>query len=440
MADRVLVIDDDPHLLSALSRQLGERFDLYSALSGREGVGMVTGANTSNQPFAVVLCDMRMPGMNGIETLKAIRDIAPITVRMMLTGDADQQTAIQAINEGDIFRFYAKPCPAGVLGEGIAAGVRQSQLLQAERRLAENEERWRLALQAVGDGVWDWTPPTGRMVFSDGWCRMLGHEAGDVAETDREWRDRIHPEDRAAVTGALDAHLRGETPDFRCEHRLLCRAEGYRWFLGRGVTVHRAADGSPARVIGTLSDVTERRRMEEVLRLQTEELRTLATTDALTGLWNRRHFLEKTSEELSRVKRYGHPLSVMMVDIDFFKRVNDTHGHEAGDIILRDFAHALKRKLRRTDMVGRLGGEEFAVLLPETDSTQSLDVAESIRLEIAGLSSALPDGTTLSVTASFGVTAMDGDDETIADMLRRADEALYDAKQNGRNRVEQRTR
>ncbi|MFD2233530.1 HD domain-containing phosphohydrolase [Phaeospirillum tilakii] len=133
MTDRVLLIDDDPHLLSALRRQLDEDFDLTTAAGGEAGIEAVR----AGPPFAVVVSDMRMPGLDGIETLSAIRTLAPDTVRMMLTGNADQQTAIDAINRGAILRFYTKPCPAEILREGIAAGVEQYRLVNAERDLLE---------------------------------------------------------------------------------------------------------------------------------------------------------------------------------------------------------------------------------------------------------------------------------------------------------------
>ena len=134
MEPGVLLIDDDPHLLSALRRQLGDRFDITTACGGEEGVETVRAAAS---PFGVVLSDMRMPGIDGIETLRRIREQAPDTVRMMLTGNADQQTAIDAINQGAIFRFYTKPCPSETLIEGLAAGLEQFRLVTAERDLLE---------------------------------------------------------------------------------------------------------------------------------------------------------------------------------------------------------------------------------------------------------------------------------------------------------------
>jgi response regulator RpfG family c-di-GMP phosphodiesterase len=137
MGERILIVDDDHHLLSALRRQLGERFELETAQGGQHAIDAVRAANDKRDPFAVVVCDMRMPGMDGIETLKRIRDLAPDTVRIMLTGNADQQTAIEAINQGAIFRFYTKPCSQEQLETGLDAALAQYRLITAERDLLE---------------------------------------------------------------------------------------------------------------------------------------------------------------------------------------------------------------------------------------------------------------------------------------------------------------
>ena len=138
MGERCLIVDDDHHLLSALRRQLGERFDLETAQGGQQAIEAVREAAGQRDPFAVVVCDMRMPGMDGIETLKRIRDLAPDTVRIMLTGNADQQTAIEAINQGSIFRFYTKPCSQEQLEAGLEAALGQYRLVTAERELLES--------------------------------------------------------------------------------------------------------------------------------------------------------------------------------------------------------------------------------------------------------------------------------------------------------------
>lgn len=131
--DKILLVDDEPNVLAGLKRQLRKQFTVTTATSGQEALDLVKG----EPPFSVIVCDMRMPGMNGIEVLEQMQRIAPDTTRMMLTGNADQQTAIDAVNEGSVFRFFTKPCPAEILAKGIEAGTRQYHLVTAEKELLE---------------------------------------------------------------------------------------------------------------------------------------------------------------------------------------------------------------------------------------------------------------------------------------------------------------
>lgn len=167
---------------------------------------------------------------------------------------------------------------------------------------------------------------------------------------------------------------------------------------------------------------------------QISELRHLATTDPLTGLANRAHFLDQVEEEMVRSDRFRRPLALLMIDLDRFKRINDQHGHAAGDEVLRVFARVLGSSLRSVDLCGRLGGEEFAVLMPETDLAGALPGAERLRQAIEA---ARVDGVAggLAFTASFGVAVRHGE-EPLKRLMARADAALYAAKHGGRNRVE----
>ena len=164
------------------------------------------------------------------------------------------------------------------------------------------------------------------------------------------------------------------------------------------------------------------------LALKTPDLYTRAVQDGLTGLWTKRHFLAQIEEMMETARRYGEPLSIIMVDIDHFKKVNDTHGHQAGDKVLKAVAEILRKRVRG-GMAFRYGGEEMSVLLPKAGTDGAAAVAERLRKAIE---SAKPGG--LRVTASFGVAELGGDD-TWEGLVERADQALYQAKQGGRNRV-----
>jgi len=179
-----------------------------------------------------------------------------------------------------------------------------------------------------------------------------------------------------------------------------------------------------------------RDQLKEALHQQcklTAELNRLATTDPLTQVWNRRHLLTLGQQELNRAKRYHRDLSVLMVDIDHFKKINDTYGHAIGDKVLITLTQTLAKSMRSTDHFGRFGGEEFLVFLPESDSKAAANVAERIRETVATMMISIPE-TDLTLTVSIGV-ATHNDDSTIEMLIKQADDALYHAKNQGRNQV-----
>lgn len=181
-------------------------------------------------------------------------------------------------------------------------------------------------------------------------------------------------------------------------------------------------------VLGMSTDMTERKRLED-------ELLRLATTDDLTRLSNRRHFLEQAETTLSRSRRYSEPLALLMCDIDFFKNINDTFGHAVGDQALCRVAEIIRGSLRDTDLAGRIGGEEFAIMLVQTSLENAHEVADRLRQTIEAAPILLDDGQHIQLTISIGVATPAYPMETLATLLQHADQALYAAKRQGRNRV-----
>lgn len=160
-----------------------------------------------------------------------------------------------------------------------------------------------------------------------------------------------------------------------------------------------------------------------------------ANRDSLTGIRNRRSFYEQGKEELKRALRYKEPLIALMVDADYFKKVNDTYGHAVGDLVLKELALTMKEVLREVDLLGRVGGEEFAVLLLRTSVPEALEVAERLRLKIAALKVKVPEGGSVSFTVSIGLAVLTETDQDLESLFKKADSALYAAKKQGRNRV-----
>jgi diguanylate cyclase (GGDEF)-like protein len=183
-----------------------------------------------------------------------------------------------------------------------------------------------------------------------------------------------------------------------------------------------------------LQDVTNLADAMEALRGARDEAQRQAATDPLTGIANRRHFVELAERLIAQSLRYGRPCTLLVIDVDRFKATNDTHGHVVGDLVLRTIVSVLRRTLRETDLLGRLGGDEFAVLLPETSLAMALVTAERLRGAVQN-EAAQSEIRDLTLTVSVGVAALDEVARSLDAIHRKADAALYEAKKRGRNRV-----
>jgi diguanylate cyclase (GGDEF)-like protein/PAS domain S-box-containing protein len=313
-----------------------------------------------------------------------------------------------------------------VLSRGTVQDITSIQL--AEEALKVSEERWKFALEGSGDGVWDWNIQTGELFLSRQEMSVLGFEGEEATQSHvDEWVERQHPDDRPVRQRALERYFSGEAPLYTCEFRTRTRDGSWRWILARGMLVSHTPEGKPLRMIGVHTDISTAKKAEQ-------ELVQLANTDFLTGAYNRRRFFEDMETELSRSKRSDRPAVLLMVDIDHFKRINDTYGHATGDAVLTHFAGLAMGTLRRADRFGRLGGEEFAFLLPETDMVHARQFADRFRCLVADTPARTRKGP-ISITISIGIADFGPGDITTDSIVARADAALYRAKESGRNRV-----
>lgn len=227
--------------------------------------------------------------------------------------------------------------------------------------------------------------------------------------------------------GFRDELLSGRIQSLTAEKRYI-RKDGIVIWANRTVSLVKDHSGEPLYFLRVIEDITERKRLES-------ELREMATTDSLTGLPNRRVFMSRLEEEHARLRRFGsHQVAVLMLDLDYFKRINDTHGHAAGDEVLKQVALLIRDETRRVDLCGRIGGEEFAILLAGAPAGAAREFAERLRRKIAA-AAIVYEGRAIAVTASIGIAAMRAGDEAADTALLRADGALYHAKDVGRNQV-----
>ncbi len=205
------------------------------------------------------------------------------------------------------------------------------------------------------------------------------------------------------------------------------RADGSLIEIEANAEFIRDVDGVPTRIVFIIRDITERKRLKEELQHQ-------ATTDYLTGVTNRRHFIETAHYEISRAIRFKHPLSIALIDIDHFKSINDTYGHAAGDEALIVLARLCCDNIREVDIFARLGGDEFVLLLPDATCKQAYQVVERIRRSLSALSIDR-DGQNIAITISSGIAGLEDEEDTLDVLLARADQVLYQVKESGKNRV-----
>jgi diguanylate cyclase (GGDEF)-like protein/PAS domain S-box-containing protein len=290
------------------------------------------------------------------------------------------------------------------------------------RSLRSSEERYALAARAANDGLWDWDLLNGRVVLSDRWKAVVGYEPDEVGTSPDEWLKRVHPEDRAALDTGLYACRNGQSTALESEHRLRSRDGTYRWVHCRALAIPGAP--SPAtRLVGSITDITDRRDLEEQLRHQ-------ALHDALTGLPNRALVLDRAERMLAAARRNHGSASLLFIDLDNFKEVNDGFGHAVGDELLAAVATRLRRVTRDSDTVARLGGDEFVVLV------ENGTLADTSELLAERVQDVLRPPFTLGgreylVSASIGIaTTSDG---TAENLLQEADVAMYKAKSSGKN-------
>lgn len=284
---------------------------------------------------------------------------------------------------------------------------------------------------AYSDIYWcDCNLSTGRIELGGGRTEfsLLGYSHGTPNPTMQEWDQLVHPDDQAQREATRQAHFMGEILYNDSEYRIRHQEGHWIWVHGRSRVVERDAHGKPLRLVGCLQDITARKQTELALEK-------LTRTDYLTQAANRLHFFEQGEREVARALRYGSDLSLLSMDLDHFKHINDKFGHAAGDLVLQNFATVMESHLRLTDLFARLGGEEFCLLLPHTDSAGAQAMAQRI-LESVRAQTVVTETGPVSYTVSLGICTLSSEIQGLSELLKASDQALYRAKGLGRDRVE----
>jgi diguanylate cyclase (GGDEF)-like protein/PAS domain S-box-containing protein len=381
----------------------------------------------------IVVLDVMMPGLDGFATCAKLRGSVggsrvPI---LIMTGLDDAESIAHAYDQGAT-DFITKPLNPVILSHRVRYMLRGSHTLDA---LLKSEARLGLAQRIAKIGNWEWRPDTNQFTASAELCRLMGIRSQDFAGTFDAFIQLVHAEDRHRVDEALKRILSKRVP-CDIDHRLV---------LPNGVdfTVNLQAEAvfddqmKALSIVGTAQDITDRKQSER-------EIHRLAYFDSLTGLPNRVLFKDRVTQALSHARRYGTTLATLFLDLDRFKVINDTLGHNIGDLLLKSVADRLAESVRHSDSVcrsvgkeenhslARLGGDEFTVLLTNLRDVQ--DAGKVARRIVESLAQSFSiEGREIFVTASVGIAIFPVDGDSVDSLLKNADSAMYHAKEQGRN-------
>ncbi|UVK99002.1 sensor domain-containing diguanylate cyclase [Pseudomonas sp. B21-048] len=294
-------------------------------------------------------------------------------------------------------------------------------------RLSEREQLFSSLLVSVNAMLWAFNWETRQVLYvSPAYERIFGRPANLLLSDYKYWRDSIHADDLDYAERSLTQVLvKGAVEDR--EYRIIAADGQVRWLSDKCFINRQAEPGQPVIIVGIAEDITEKKQMET-------ELQRLASTDALTQSSNRRHFFECAHREFEQARLNGTPMAFLLLDIDDFKVVNDSYGHQEGDKVLQRIAESGRAALRRGDLFGRIGGEEFAAVFPGCVPDMAIQVAERLQREIQRLSFS-HDDQTFGITVSQGLSSLTAEDESVDSLFARADAAMYQAKREGKNRI-----
>jgi len=424
-----LVIDDDPSIRLMVRAALEQQgFAVGEAEDGATGLEAFDRARPD-----IVLLDVVMPGLDGFGVCTALRsrpggERVPI---LMMTGLNDSDSINHAYQVGAT-DFVTKPITWAVLGYRLRYMLRSSQ---AFLDLAKSEARLANAQRIAHIGNWDLDFATGTLTGSEEVYRIFGCTRGDFPNTVSAFLGIVHPDDRQLVEESTYAALhRGEgyNIDF-----CVVLPDGSQRILNSQAEVVRGASGKPMQLVGTIQNITDRKAAEERISY-------LAQHDNLTGLANRQMFRDQAQHSIAQAERLGCPLAILILDLDRFKNVNDTFGHNIGDALLKEVANRLTHCVRKSDYiaradpgrpgdtVARLGGDEFTVLLTSVRHAEDSARMAQRALEVLAMPFLLGEHEVF-ITASIGIAVFPPDGGDADSLLMHADSAMYYAKQQGRN-------
>ena len=451
MTARVLVIDDIPSNVKLLEAKLtAEYFEVVTGFNGMEAIAKTEECNPD-----IILLDVMMPGMEGFEACRRIKSNpktahVPIVMVTALDQPSDRVAGLEAGADD----FLTKPVEDAALFARVRSLVRL-KMMTDELRMRESTGQ-SMGLLDPAETLIENVPPGRILVIEDrpesvAWLSNALTPGNEMAAVDtfEEALVRVKGGDYDLIIVSLG--MRGfdglrlcsqlrSLPEGRNVPILVVVSEGERRKLTQalemGVNDYLTRPVDRNELIARVRTQLRKKRYADRLRHNVQLSLEMAITDQLTGLHNRRYMERHLSNLISNAGKTGKPLAFLILDIDYFKSVNDTHGHDIGDEVLREFSARIGANVRGIDLACRYGGEEFVVVMPDTDISFAYTVAERLRRCVETTAFEISrDPKRLNITISIGIASSEGESDTADALLHRADQALYRAKRDGRNRV-----
>ncbi|SDS74269.1 PAS domain S-box-containing protein/diguanylate cyclase (GGDEF) domain-containing protein [Pseudomonas asplenii] len=414
-------------------------FELDSAFQGREGLARVEQALIEGRPYAMAFIDMRMPpGWDGLETIERLWQVDPKLQVALCTAYSDY--SLEDMNEriemGDRLLILKKPFDAieiRQLANALTVKWQMTEEAALKMDLLEQAVEERTRELSDANIIVQNSPtilyrlrgePSFPLMYISHNITKFGHVAKDLMASSDWAKELIHQEDQPKVDAAMARVLDKDAQGASIEFRLRTGDGQWRWVENRYVPV-RDAEGRLLEVEGIIIDITERKAAEEKIAL-------LARTDGLTGLANRSTMIERLHQSFAAAQRGALPFAVFYLDLDHFKRINDTLGHPIGDLLLQEVSQRIRDCTREGDLVARLGGDEFAILQAEM-SDPSICGALAAKIRNALVEPYSLDGNEVRISVSIGISTYATDSDSADTLLVQADMALYRSKEKGRN-------
>jgi diguanylate cyclase (GGDEF)-like protein/PAS domain S-box-containing protein len=312
----------------------------------------------------------------------------------------------------------------------LMVAIDTTKQIQLRTDLTAEHDRLTNVIEGARLGTWEWNVQTGETTYNERWAQITGYTLAELAPTSIDtWTRLTHPDDVAESDRLVRDHFEGTTEFYVCESRMLHKNGQWIWVMDRGKVIERDLQGRPLLMYGTHADITEKKAMED-------QIRELAIRDPLTGVYNRRYVFERLEEIVAEHSRYGRRFCVSVLDIDHFKAVNDTLGHQAGDFALREFARTIGSAIRQYDLLGRYGGEEFIIISANASGSETAAMVERVMGMVRG-KAFVYEGNEIRFTFSCGLAdsaefvpkAL-----SVEAIITLADNRLYEAKAAGRDR------